>query len=144
MLTDAIIAAMEDTFRRESKFNCLGGMGMKLIAEIRLLRKELRGALTKGIRMGADVASAYDLSSSHPYRVSDCILGKLNVRRGKPRRNPAARELHAVISHIERKVASIEAMTTFIAAEAKRRKIHWTTRYGSRAKQVEPYSKRSR
>lgn len=42
-----------------------------------------------GILLAAEVASDYDLTNSHPYLVSDCILGKLNVLKGKPRRNKA-------------------------------------------------------
>ena len=41
----------------------------------------------KGIRLAASVASDYDRTNSHPYLVSDCILGKLNVLKRKPRRN---------------------------------------------------------
>lgn len=40
-----------------------------------------------GILIAAEVASDYDRTNSHPYLVSDCILGKLNVLKGKPRRN---------------------------------------------------------
>jgi hypothetical protein len=35
----------------------------------------------------ADVAATYDSTSTHPYRLGDCILAKLNVGRQKPRRN---------------------------------------------------------
>jgi hypothetical protein len=40
-----------------------------------------------GIQIAAEVASDYDKYSSHPYLVSECILGKLNVLKGKPRKN---------------------------------------------------------
>lgn len=40
-----------------------------------------------GIWLAAEVASDYDKTNSHPYLVSDCILGKLNVLKGKPRKN---------------------------------------------------------
>lgn len=44
----------------------------------------------RGVVAAADVARAYNDASSHPYRLDDCILAKLNVRGRKPRRNPAA------------------------------------------------------
>lgn len=47
----------------------------------------LRDELIRGIRLAASVASDYDKYNSHPYLVSDCILGKLNVLKGRPRKN---------------------------------------------------------
>lgn len=41
----------------------------------------------RGVVAAADVAAAYDSTSTHPYRLGDCILAKLNVGRRKPRRN---------------------------------------------------------
>lgn len=41
----------------------------------------------RGVRAAADVARSYDSTSTHPYRLDDCILAKLNVGRRKPRRN---------------------------------------------------------
>lgn len=41
----------------------------------------------KGVRAAADVASNYNGSTTHAYRLEDCIAGKLNVGRLKPRRN---------------------------------------------------------
>ena len=41
----------------------------------------------RGVRAAADVARAYDSTSTHPYRLDDCILAKLNVGRRKPRKN---------------------------------------------------------
>ena len=41
----------------------------------------------RGVRAAADVAQSYDSTSTHPYRLDDCILAKLNVSRRKPRRN---------------------------------------------------------
>lgn len=45
----------------------------------------------RGVLAAADVAESYDSSSTHPYRLGDCIAGKLNVRRQPPRRNKHAR-----------------------------------------------------
>jgi hypothetical protein len=44
----------------------------------------------RGAREAAAFASEYDGASGHPYRFSDCILGKMNLRDGKPRKNPHA------------------------------------------------------
>lgn len=42
----------------------------------------------RGVIAAAHVAETYDSTSTHPYRLGDCILGKLNVgRRKTPRRN---------------------------------------------------------
>lgn len=40
-----------------------------------------------GIRYAAEVASRYDKLSSHDHLVSECILGKLNVLKRRPRKN---------------------------------------------------------
>jgi hypothetical protein len=54
------------------------------------VEKARRRGQIEGIRLAADVASDYDRTNSHPYLVSDCILGKLNVLKGKPRRNTSS------------------------------------------------------
>lgn len=42
----------------------------------------------RGAKAAAYVASDYNGSTTHAYRLDDCILGKLNIdRRSKPRRN---------------------------------------------------------
>jgi len=41
----------------------------------------------RGICVAADVARSFDSTSTHPYRLGDCILAKLNVSKRKPRRN---------------------------------------------------------
>lgn len=41
----------------------------------------------RGARAAADVARSYNSTSTHPYRLDDCILAKLNVSRRKPRLN---------------------------------------------------------
>lgn len=40
-----------------------------------------------GAMAAASIAASYDASSTHPYRLGDCILAKLNVSKRKPRRN---------------------------------------------------------
>lgn len=78
-----------------------------------------RASFRYGIQIAAEVAADYDRYSSHPYLVSDCILGKLNVLKGKPKKNAYALDR---ISVMERKVASCEATTRFIAGMQKRTK----------------------
>lgn len=41
----------------------------------------------RGVLAAADVARSYDSTSTHPYRLADCIVAKLNVTSRKPRRN---------------------------------------------------------
>ena len=40
-----------------------------------------------GAKAAAAVADMYNASSSHPYRLGDCILAKLNIGKRKPRIN---------------------------------------------------------
>lgn len=51
-----------------------------------------RGEFRRGVLAAADVAQSYDSSSTHPYRLGDCILAKLNVSARKPRRNRQVRK----------------------------------------------------
>lgn len=41
----------------------------------------------RGAKVAADLAEQYNGSSTHEYRLGDCILYKLNLRKGKPRKN---------------------------------------------------------
>lgn len=41
----------------------------------------------RGATAAADVASSYNADSAHPYRLDDCILAKLNIRKEPPRPN---------------------------------------------------------
>ena len=51
-------------------------------------RKEEKTAFRRGVEAAAGVAADYDYLSTHAYRVSDCILSKLNMtKREKPRKN---------------------------------------------------------
>lgn len=78
-----------------------------------------RDSFIYGIQIAAELAAGYDKYSSHPYLVSECILSKLNVKKGKPRRNKDAERMSKIIGHIEKKLSSIEGMTRFIAATQK-------------------------
>lgn len=44
----------------------------------------------RGARAAADVADAYNASTSHSHRLGDCVLAKLNLTKRKPRRNRQA------------------------------------------------------
>ena len=49
----------------------------------------------RGAEAAADIADIYNGVTAHPYRLGDCILGKLNLRKGKPRKNRRAAALEA-------------------------------------------------
>ena len=59
MMTDHDLEAMAKTFRSEKKFNAMGGMGLKLLGEIELLRMQNRHAKIDGIKMAAEIASDF-------------------------------------------------------------------------------------
>lgn len=46
-----------------------------------------RSDFHRGALAAASVADTYDSTSTHPYRLGDCILAKLNIRKQKPRIN---------------------------------------------------------
>lgn len=75
-----------------------------------------------GIQIAAEVASDYDRYSSHPYLVSDCILGKLNVLKGAPRPNPNAKALDQALARIERKLDSLEGTVRFATQHTNRKR----------------------
>lgn len=41
----------------------------------------------RGAKAAADVAETYSSTSTHPYRLGDCVLAKLNLSKRKPRIN---------------------------------------------------------
>lgn len=43
-----------------------------------------------GAIAAADVADGYNSTSSHPYRLGDCILAKMNIGKRKPRANASS------------------------------------------------------
>jgi len=47
-------------------------------------------AFKRGAAVAAEIADSYNSSSAHKYRLGDCILSKLNIRKGRPRRNKDA------------------------------------------------------
>ena len=72
-------------------------------------------SLRYGIFLAAEVAADYDNLSSHDHLVSECILGKLNVLKRRPKKNPAAAKLKRALDQIEQKVRSVEGMARFMA-----------------------------
>lgn len=49
-----------------------------------------RSEFQRGAIAAASVAETYDAVTTHPYRLGDCILSKLNIRKQKPRVNRRA------------------------------------------------------
>lgn len=82
-----------------------------------------------GIQIAAEVAADYDKYSIHSHLVSECILGKLNILKGKPRKNPAAEAVNVAISRVERKLDSLEGTIRFMTRRSAPRK---STRVGDR------------
>ena len=41
----------------------------------------------RGATAAAEIADGYNASTTHDYRLGDCVLAKINLRRGRPRRN---------------------------------------------------------
>ncbi len=69
--------------------------GQRAVVRARELARRARGqdrAFARGARAASEVADGYNGSSTHDHRLGDCILAKLNMRRGRPRRNRAAVE----------------------------------------------------
>lgn len=81
---------------------------------VQVISEALNREFIKGVKIAADVASDYDKYSTHGFLVSDCILGKLNVKKGKIRKNKAAEQMNAMISSIEKKVDSVGGMMRFM------------------------------
>lgn len=78
-----------------------------------------RAAFRYGIQLAADVAKDYDKYSTHSHLVSECILGKLNVLKGRPKKNPNAIAIDQILSALERKISRIEATMKFIRSAKK-------------------------
>ncbi len=51
--------------------------------------QQIGDAYSKGFITGAQAAAsvANSYTTTHPYRLDDCILSKLNIRKTKPRKN---------------------------------------------------------
>lgn len=76
----------------------------------------LSDAQINGIRLAASVASDYDRLSLHPYLVSECILGKLNVIKGKPKKNAVMLDW---VKTLENRVSQVESTMRFLKASEK-------------------------
>ncbi len=60
--------------------------------EDRVARHRRAREFARGARAAADLAHNYDSSSTQEYRLDDCILAKMNLRRTRPRRNRVRQE----------------------------------------------------
>ena len=58
--------------------------------------RDLRRAYEAGAAAAADHADQYNGSTTHEFRLGDCILGKMNIRKGRPRKNE-----RRILSHKE-------------------------------------------
>lgn len=68
-----------------------------------------------GILVAAEIASEYDGSSTHPYRLRDCILAKMNLlQKAKMRKNKNGAKIEAVLLRLERKVTGLEGTIRFM------------------------------
>lgn len=79
-------------------------------------------AFRHGIRLAAQVAADYDKYSCHGYLVSECILGKLNVMKREPKKNPTSMKINEALGRLERKVDSLAGTTRLMAMAAKRKR----------------------
>jgi len=50
-------------------------------------RSEWGHGFVRGVEAAADIADQYNGVTLHDHRLGDCILGKLNLRKGRPRKN---------------------------------------------------------
>ena len=62
--------------------------------------RALRRAYQLGATAAADVADQYNGATTHEYRLGDCVLGKMNIRKGKPRRNERRLLSHKELANI--------------------------------------------
>lgn len=77
-----------------------------------------------GIYLASEVASEYDGSSTHPYRLGDCILAKMNLlKKGRIRKNETGAKIEAVLLRLERKISSLEGTIRFMTVRTQGRKI---------------------
>jgi len=72
-----------------------------------------------GILIAAELASEYDGSSIHPYKLRDCILAKLNLLpKSKMRKNKTKDRVETALLRLERKVASLEGTMRFMTRKS--------------------------
>lgn len=79
-----------------------------------------KAAFVYGIQLAAEVAKDYDKYSYHSHLVSECILAKLNVMKGRPHKNPWAAKIKKALDSLEQKVNNLEGTTRFMALASKR------------------------
>lgn len=71
-----------------------------------------------GILVAAELASEYDGSSIHGYRLGDCILAKLNLLKGEPRKNKRSAKIEEALTRLERKISSLEGTMRLMAGKS--------------------------
>lgn len=72
-----------------------------------------------GVCLAAELASEYDRSSTHPYRLGDCILAKMNLlKKGKIRKNKDGAKIEAALLRLEHKVSSLEGTMRFMTRKS--------------------------
>jgi len=76
-------------------------------------------AFRYGIELAASVASDYDKYSYHSHLVSECILGKLGVTKGRPHKNPWAAKIKEALDRLDRKVGNLEGTMRFMTLASK-------------------------
>jgi hypothetical protein len=81
-----------------------------------------KAAFRYGIELAAEVAKDYDKYSYHSHLVSECILGKLNVMKGRPQRNPRAVRIMKALDRLEHLVDGLEGPTRFMTWESRQDK----------------------
>lgn len=74
-----------------------------------------KAAFVYGIQLAAEVAKDYDKYSYHSHLVSECILGKLNVTKRHPRKNPHAKKIKEALDRLDKKISSVEGTMRFMA-----------------------------
>lgn len=88
-------------------------MKMKTFKRPKIETAGERAAFEYGIRLAASVAADYDKLSMHSHLVSECILGKLNLLKGKPAVNAYWAVVDAALTRIEHKIESLEGTMRF-------------------------------
>lgn len=122
MLTESDLKKVKGFFKSKAPTDFhWRSWGLNLIEEIEELRKLEREAYRKGISVAADVAKDYDKYSYHDHLVSECILGKLNVMKRRPKKNPHAKRIKEALDRLEQKIDSLGGTVRFMTFASDRK-----------------------
>jgi len=70
---------------------------MKFVEQLQGIQSiNAKEKFSHGIRYAAEIADTYNGTTTHPYRLGDCILFKLNQTKKKPRKNKKRLSLNMV------------------------------------------------